>query len=55
MNDVALFSVAAMSILTAPLGARVAHALDTRPLKRIFACLLYTLAGYMLWKALSAY
>ena len=51
----ALFSVAAMSILTAPLGARVAHALDTRPLKRIFACLLYTLAGYMLWKALSAY
>ena len=51
----ALFSVAAMSILTAPLGARVAHALDTRPLKRIFACLLYVLAGYMLWKALSAY
>src|SRR5512135_1918134 len=30
----ALATIAAASMLTAPLGARVAHALDTRPLKR---------------------
>lgn len=50
----ALFSVAATSVLTAPLGARVAHALDTKPLKRIFAVMLYALAAYMLYKASRA-
>ena len=50
----ALFSVAVMSILTAPIGARVAHSLDTRPLKRIFACLLYVLAAYMFYKAVTS-
>jgi len=50
----ALVSIAATSVLTAPLGARVAHALDTRPLKRIFALMLYALAAYMLYKALRA-
>jgi uncharacterized membrane protein YfcA len=48
----ALAAVAATSIFTAPLGARVAHALDTRVLKRVFAGLLYVLAAYMLYKAL---
>jgi len=48
----ALAAVAAVSVFTAPLGARVAHALDTRPLKRLFAGLLYLLSGYMLFKAL---
>jgi len=48
----ALAAVASASVLTAPLGARVAHALDTRLLKRVFACLLYLLAAYMLTKAL---
>jgi len=47
----ALLTLAAASVLTAPLGARVAHALDTRRLKRVFALLLYLLAGYMLYKA----
>lgn len=47
----ALAAVAVGSVLTAPLGARVAHALDTKPLKRIFAAALYVLAGYMLYKA----
>ena len=51
----ALFSVAVMSVLTAPLGAKVAHSIDTKPLKRIFASLLYVLATYMLWKAISAF
>jgi len=47
----ALVAVAGASVMTAPLGARVAHALDTRPLKRVFALLLYLLAGYMLYKS----
>ena len=50
----ALLSVAVMSILTAPLGAKLAHAMDTKPLKRIFAGLLFILATYMLWKAVSS-
>lgn len=49
----ALFSVAAASVLTAPLGARTAHAMNTKPLKRAFACLLLMLAGYMLFRALG--
>jgi uncharacterized membrane protein YfcA len=47
----ALLALASASVLTAPLGARVAHSLDTRRLKRVFAVLLYVLAGYMLFKA----
>jgi len=47
----ALLTLAAASVLTAPLGARVAHSLDTGRLKRVFALLLYLLAGYMLYKA----
>jgi uncharacterized membrane protein YfcA len=31
-----------------------AHALDVKPLKRIFALLLFALAAYMLYKGLSA-
>jgi uncharacterized membrane protein YfcA len=47
-------AVALASVFTAPLGARVAHTLDTKVLKRIFAGLLYLLASYMLYKALRA-
>ncbi len=47
----ALLSVAAASVLTAPFGARLAHALDIKRLKRVFAILLYGLATYMLMKA----
>jgi uncharacterized membrane protein YfcA len=49
-----LIAVALTSVLAAPLGARAAHALDTRPLKRIFALMLYALAGYMLYKGMRA-
>lgn len=49
----ALFAIAATSVLTAPLGARVAHAMDTSQLKRAFAFVLFSLAGYMAWKAVS--
>lgn len=51
----ALFSVAVTSIFGAPLGAAVAHKTDTKRLKRIFACLLFTLAGYMAYKAILAF
>lgn len=50
----ALIAVAIASVLTAPLGARVAHALDVKRLKRVFAVLLYLLAAYMLFKAVRA-
>mgnify|MGYP004675610699 FL=1 len=50
----ALLCVAVTSIFFAPLGAKIAHSMDTKPLKRIFACLLFVLASYMLWKAMSS-
>ena len=34
------------SVLTAPLGARTAHRMDIRPLKKVFAIVLYLLALY---------
>ena len=45
----ALVGVAATSILTAPLGAKLAHSLPVSKLKRIFACLLLLMGSKMLW------
>ena len=50
----ALAAIATGSILTAPLGARAAHRLPVRQLKRVFASLLLGLAAYMLWKGYAA-
>lgn len=47
----ALLIVVAASMAMAPLGAKLAHRLPVLRLKRIFACILYALAAYMLWKA----
>jgi uncharacterized membrane protein YfcA len=47
----ALLAIACASVVMAPLGARTAHRIDTRQLKRVFAALLYALAGYMAWRA----
>jgi uncharacterized membrane protein YfcA len=44
----ALICVSLASVVMAPLGARTAHKLDVRPLKKIFALLLYALAAYFL-------
>jgi uncharacterized membrane protein YfcA len=44
----ALLLVAPMSMLTAPLGARAAHALERRTLSRIFAGFLCVVAARML-------
>jgi uncharacterized membrane protein YfcA len=49
----ALLLIACTSTALAPLGARVAHRLDTRSLRRAFAMLLYALGGYMLYQALG--
>lgn len=51
----ALLVVSIASVLMAPLGARTAYALDRRQLQRVFAALLYGIAGYMLYKGLKAW
>lgn len=42
------------SVFTAPIGAKAAHGLPVKKLKRIFASLLYVLALYMLVKGVLA-
>jgi uncharacterized membrane protein YfcA len=49
----ALAVLALASVLMAPLGARAAHRLDTRRLKKVFAVLLYGLAASMFWRVLG--
>jgi uncharacterized protein len=49
-----LVVIAVCSFLTAPLGAKAAHALPVGRLKRVFASILYLLAAYMLYKGLSS-
>ncbi len=43
-----LIIIATASMLMAPVGARTAHRMDIRPLKRVFAVVLYMLAAYFL-------
>jgi uncharacterized protein len=43
-----LLVIALCSMSTAPLGARTAHRMDIKPLKRSFAVVLYCLAAYFL-------
>jgi uncharacterized membrane protein YfcA len=50
----ALAVIASCSVFTAPLGAKLAHRLPVAKLKKVFALILYVLAGYMLWKGLSS-
>lgn len=45
--------IATASVSTAPLGARAAHAMNVKQLKRAFACTLYGLAAYMFYKSLG--
>ncbi|MBI5277131.1 MAG: sulfite exporter TauE/SafE family protein [Burkholderiales bacterium] len=42
--------IAAASMLMAPVGARTAHRMDIRPLRRLFAIVLYMLAAYFLFR-----
>jgi uncharacterized membrane protein YfcA len=43
-----LIVISMASVCTAPLGARQAHRMDIRPLKKVFASVLYVLAAYFL-------
>jgi uncharacterized membrane protein YfcA len=47
----ALVTISIASVLTAPFGARTAHRMDMRQLKRVFAVLLFGLAAYMVYKS----
>ncbi len=51
VNLPAFAIVIAMTLLTAPLGVRIAHAMDPRPLKRLFGAFLVLVAANMLRKA----
>jgi uncharacterized membrane protein YfcA len=49
----AVAGIAVASMLTAPIGARLAHRWPVLRLRRAFACLLVAISGYMVWKAAS--
>jgi uncharacterized membrane protein YfcA len=53
VNLVALVVVGGFSVLTAPLGAALAHRLNQQTLKYVFAVFLVAVGLNMLWKALS--
>jgi len=53
VNLVAFFIVIAMTLITAPWGVKLAHAMDPKPLKRVFAVFLTLVALNMLRKALG--
>lgn len=53
VNLVAFGIVIAMTMITAPWGVRLAHAMDPKPLKRVFAVFLTLVALNMLRKALG--
>ena len=53
VNLPAFAVVVAMTLITAPLGAKLAHALDPKPLKRVFAVFIMIMALNMLRKALG--
>jgi uncharacterized membrane protein YfcA len=53
VNLLAFGVVISMTLITAPLGVKLAHAMDPKPLKRVFAVFLTVVALNMLRKALG--
>jgi len=53
VNGIAFLIVIAMTLITAPWGVRLAHAMDPKPLRRVFAVFLTLVALNMLRKALG--
>ena len=49
----ALVAIVLLSVLTAPIGARVAHAWSGARLRVAFAIMLFVLGGFMWWKAIG--
>ncbi len=54
VNLLAFAITVSMTLLTAPLGVKLAHMMDPKPLKRIFAAFIILMALNMLRKALLA-
>jgi uncharacterized membrane protein YfcA len=52
VNIPAFFITISMTLITAPIGARVAHAIDPKPLKRVFGGFLILVALNMLRKVI---
>ncbi|MDR0275006.1 MAG: sulfite exporter TauE/SafE family protein [Burkholderiaceae bacterium] len=48
-----LLVIASCSVMMAPMGVKAAHGLQVDKLKRVFACILYLLGAYMLYKGVS--
>jgi uncharacterized membrane protein YfcA len=46
----ALLCISMMSMVTAPIGVKIAHQLNTTQLRRLFAVVLICIASYMLAK-----
>lgn len=58
LGYVSLFAwagIAAVSFCTAPLGARLSHALPTAKLKKVFALFLIIIAARMIWQVAGRY
>ena len=53
VNLPAFFIVICMTLITTPLGVKLAHAMNPKPLKRVFAGFLILVAGRMLFSGLS--
>ena len=53
VNGVAFVIIVSMTLITAPWGVKLAHAMDPKPLRRIFAVFLTIVALNMLRKALG--
>jgi uncharacterized membrane protein YfcA len=53
INLPALLAISAVSIVTAPIGARWAHSLNETRLKRLFGCYLVFVAATMFYKSLT--
>ncbi len=53
VNLVAFAVVVAMTLITTPWGVKLAHAMDPRPLKRVFAVFIMVMAANMLRRALG--
>ena len=53
VNMPAFFLIVAMTLMTAPLGVRLAHAMDPKPLKRVFAVFITLVALNMLRKVMG--
>ena len=53
VNIIAVVSITAMSFITAPMGAKAAHALNAAALKRVFGIYLVVTSAIVLWNSFS--